>query len=106
MIRVRNLRAPLGWTVMGLSVPDIAATVILSGYTVALTSGAGRSCARQRRGLRRGPGRRVRAGRRRRPERAHVRLAGPPRRHPARPFLVAYADHPGFGMALASRRAR
>ena len=40
MITSRALRAPLGWTVAGLGVLDIAAAVILSGYAVALTSGA------------------------------------------------------------------
>jgi hypothetical protein len=40
MITSRDLRAPLGWTVAGLGVLDIAAAVILSGYAVALTSGA------------------------------------------------------------------
>ena len=40
MIRGRDLRALLGWTVAGLSVLDIVAAVILSGYAVALTSGA------------------------------------------------------------------
>jgi hypothetical protein len=40
MITSRDLRAPLGWTVAGLGVLDIAAAVMLSGYAVALTSGA------------------------------------------------------------------
>ncbi len=40
MITSRDLRAPLGWTVAGLGVLDIAVAVILSGYAVALTSGA------------------------------------------------------------------
>jgi hypothetical protein len=40
MITARDLRAKLTWTVAGLSVPDIAAAVILSAYAVALTSGA------------------------------------------------------------------
>jgi hypothetical protein len=40
MITSRAWRAPLGWTVAGLGVLDIAAAVILSGYAVALTSGA------------------------------------------------------------------
>jgi hypothetical protein len=40
MITARDLRAKLRWTVAGLSVLDIAAAVILSGYAVALTSGA------------------------------------------------------------------
>ena len=40
MITSRDLRALLGWTVAGLGVLDIAAAVILSGYAVALTSGA------------------------------------------------------------------
>ncbi len=39
MITVRDLRAPLSWTVAGLGVLDLAAAVILSGYAVALTSG-------------------------------------------------------------------
>src|SRR5579862_7905147 len=36
----RALRAPLNWSVAGLGVLDIAAAVILSGYAVALVSGA------------------------------------------------------------------
>jgi hypothetical protein len=40
MITARDLRAKLTWTVAGLNVLDITAAVILSGYAVALTSGA------------------------------------------------------------------
>ena len=39
MISARALRAPLNWTVAGLSVLDLAVAVILSGYAVALVSG-------------------------------------------------------------------
>jgi hypothetical protein len=40
MITARGLRAPLSWTIGGLGVLDLAAAVILSGYAVALVSGA------------------------------------------------------------------
>ena len=40
MITARDLRAPLSWTIGGLGVLDLGAAVILSGYAVALTSGA------------------------------------------------------------------
>jgi hypothetical protein len=39
MITTRGLRAPLSWTIGGLSVLDLGAAVILSGYAVALVSG-------------------------------------------------------------------
>jgi hypothetical protein len=38
-ISARDLRAPLSWTVAGLSVLDLAVAVILSGYAVALVGG-------------------------------------------------------------------
>jgi signal transduction histidine kinase len=40
MITARDLRAPLSWTIGGLGVLDLGAAVLLSGYAVALTSGA------------------------------------------------------------------
>jgi hypothetical protein len=40
MITARDLRAPLSWTIGGLGALDLGAAVILSGYAVALTSGA------------------------------------------------------------------